>query len=163
MTLGEIIKEYRTEHGLSMDAFSERSGISKAYISLLEKNKHPQTGKPIAPSIQCIKQAADGMGIDFNVLFSKIDGDVSLSDSPTIAKIPRADTSILTKNEKILLETYRKLPELSKKRLQKYVSALSDMHALEEPVLNAANSRTDIVIPEGIDTSDDDIMDDENF
>lgn len=51
MTLGEIIKEYRTAHNLSMDAFSEKSGISKAYISLLEKNKHPKTGKPIAPSI----------------------------------------------------------------------------------------------------------------
>lgn len=45
MTLGDIIKQYRDDHSLSMDAFSERSGISKAYISLLEKNKHPKTGK----------------------------------------------------------------------------------------------------------------------
>lgn len=82
MTLGDIIKEYRTTHNLSMDAFSERSGISKAYISLLEKNKHPKTGKPIAPSIQSIKQAADGMGIDFNTLFGKIDGNVDISDTP---------------------------------------------------------------------------------
>ena len=52
MTLGEIIKKYRKDNNLSMDAFSERSGISKAYISLLEKNKHPKTGKPITPSIQ---------------------------------------------------------------------------------------------------------------
>lgn len=81
MTLGDIIKEYRTTHNLSMDAFSERSGISKAYISLLEKNKHPKTGKPIAPSIQSIKQAADGMGIDFNTLFGKIDGNVDISDT----------------------------------------------------------------------------------
>lgn len=67
MTLGDIIKQYRTSQHLSMDAFSEKSGISKAYISLLEKNKHPKTGKTIAPSIQCIKQAADGMGMDFNL------------------------------------------------------------------------------------------------
>lgn len=79
MTLGAIIKNYRLEHGLSMDAFSERSGISKAYISLLEKNRHPKTGKSIAPSIQCIKQAADGMSMDFNVLFSMLDGDVTLN------------------------------------------------------------------------------------
>jgi transcriptional regulator with XRE-family HTH domain len=50
---------------LSMDAFSDRSGISKSYISLLEKNKHPKTGKGISPSIQCIKQAAIGMNMDF--------------------------------------------------------------------------------------------------
>lgn len=76
MTLGDIIKEYRREHNLSMDSFSEKSGISKAYISLLEKNRHPKTGKTIAPSVQCIKQAADGMNMDFNVLFSTIDGEV---------------------------------------------------------------------------------------
>lgn len=80
MTLGEIIKKYRTEHDMSMDAFAAISGISKAYISLLEKNKHPKTGKPIAPSIQSIKQAADGMGMDFNTLFNMLDGDVTLPD-----------------------------------------------------------------------------------
>ncbi len=82
MTLGEIIKKYRTTHNLSMDAFSDRSGISKAYISLLEKNKHPKTGKEIAPSIQSIKQAADGMGMDFNILFGMLDGNVTIDDSP---------------------------------------------------------------------------------
>lgn len=85
MTLGEIIKNYRTEHNLSMDAFSEKSGISKAYISLLEKNKHPKTGKAIAPSIQCIKQAAVGLDLDFNYLFSILDCDVSLSEMDNIA------------------------------------------------------------------------------
>ena len=80
MTLGDIIKNYRVTHSLSMDAFSEKSGISKAYISLLEKNKHPKTGKPIAPSIQCIKQAADGMSMDFDTLFKKIDGSVVLDE-----------------------------------------------------------------------------------
>lgn len=86
LTLGEIIKKYRSIHNLSMDAFSEKSGISKAYISLLEKNRHPKTGKPIAPSIQSIKQAADGMDMDFNTLFSMIDGDVKISDSGSYKK-----------------------------------------------------------------------------
>lgn len=81
MTLGEIIKQYRTTHSMSMDAFSEKSGISKAYISLLEKNKHPKTGKPIAPSIQSIKQAAEGMGMDFNYLFGLLDGNVDISEA----------------------------------------------------------------------------------
>lgn len=82
MTLGDIIKAYRTEHKLSMDAFSERSGISKAYISLLEKNKHPKTGKEIAPSIQSIKQAAHGMGMSFDDLFALIDSNVSIVEEP---------------------------------------------------------------------------------
>lgn len=83
MSLGDIIKSYRLSHGkMSMDSFAERSGISKAYISLLEKNSHPKTGKPIAPSIQVIKQAADGMGMDFDTLFSMLEGEVSLSEQP---------------------------------------------------------------------------------
>ena len=83
MTLGEIIKSYRITNDLSMDAFSERSGISKSYISLLEKNRHPKTGKEIAPSLQCIKQAADGMNMDFNTLFSMLDGNVAVNTEDT--------------------------------------------------------------------------------
>ncbi len=80
LTLGDIIKDYRKTNKMSMDLFAEKSGLSKAYISLLEKNRHPKTGKPIAPSIQCIKQAAKGMNVDFNILFGKINGDVLLLD-----------------------------------------------------------------------------------
>ncbi|WP_283683421.1 helix-turn-helix domain-containing protein [Parablautia sp. Marseille-Q6255] len=86
MLLGDIIKAYRLNHGkMSMDLFSEKSGISKAYISLLEKNKHPKTGKPIAPSIQVIKQAADAMGMDFDTLFSMLEGEVSLSEQKIVS------------------------------------------------------------------------------
>ena len=97
MTLGEIIKRYRLEHGLSMDAFSEKSGISKAYISLLEKNKHPKTGKPITPSIQCIKQASDGMNMDFNTLFNMLDGNVSITEqeSDTSSRKKRITIKVL--------------------------------------------------------------------
>lgn len=114
MTLGDIIKEYRVTHKLSMDAFSDKSGISKAYISLLEKNKHPKTGKAIAPSIQCIKQAADGMNMDFNTLFSMIDGNVNLKEDPDpkdIALTPKDERDI----EKILDQTREQL--LSQKGL----------------------------------------------
>lgn len=79
MTLGEYIKNYRMEHSMSMDDFAKKSGISKAYISLLEKNKHPKTGNPIAPSVESIRKAATGMNMDFDALFKMIDGNVSLS------------------------------------------------------------------------------------
>lgn len=106
MTLGDIIKDYRKSHSMSMDLFAEKSGISKAYISLLEKNRHPKTGKPIAPSIQCIKQAADGMNMDFNALFGMIDGNVSLIEEKSADPLtPRDERDI----EKILDQTREKL------------------------------------------------------
>lgn len=40
MTLGDVISKYRAEHGISMDKFAELSGISKAYISILERNRN---------------------------------------------------------------------------------------------------------------------------
>lgn len=107
MTLGDVIKNYRTDNKISMDTFSELSGISKAYISLLEKNKHPKTGKPIIPSIQVIKQAANAMSIDFNELFSLIDSDVSLENNQLeeqrlTAKDNREISSILANTEELL-------------------------------------------------------------
>ncbi|WP_083588902.1 helix-turn-helix domain-containing protein [Clostridium sp. Marseille-P3244] len=50
-----------------------------------------------------------------------------------------------------------------KKRLQKLLLKSSEQIFDNDTELNAAHARTDIDIPEGIDTSDDDIMDDENF
>ena len=49
MRLGEIIKKYRADHNMSMDDFSERSGISKSYISLLEKKSPPANRKTYHP------------------------------------------------------------------------------------------------------------------
>ncbi|HEQ7796970.1 TPA: helix-turn-helix transcriptional regulator, partial [Streptococcus pyogenes] len=39
MKLGEIIKNFREEKKLSMDRFAEKSGLTKGYISMLEKNE----------------------------------------------------------------------------------------------------------------------------
>lgn len=78
MRLGLIIQEYRREHSLSMDEFSKKCELSKAYIGLLEKGIHPKTGKTIIPSITTIKKAAKGMNINFDELFSKLDEDIAL-------------------------------------------------------------------------------------
>ena len=70
-TLGEIIKAYRSEHDMSMDDFAKASGISKAYISVLEKNKRPGSDKPVQPSVKCVLQAAKAMGVDgVNLMFA---------------------------------------------------------------------------------------------
>lgn len=74
MNLGELIKEYRNKNGLTMDSFAEKSGLSKSYISVLEKNRHPKTGLPIEPSLQVIKKVAKGMGITYEILMKRLDG-----------------------------------------------------------------------------------------
>lgn len=75
MNLGKIIKKYRDDNKLSMDKFAKMSGVSKAYISVLEKNKRPKTGKPVTPSISIIKNIAKAMNISFDELFNTLEDD----------------------------------------------------------------------------------------
>lgn len=107
MTLGSIIKQYRIEHDLSMDDFAKVSGISKAYISLLEKDKHPQTGKPITPSVKFIKMAAKGMGVDFDVVFKQLDGSVTINNIDVGSQKTSSRKMQLTESEKLHIAKYR--------------------------------------------------------
>lgn len=85
MTLGDIIKAYREEHGLSMRDFARASGLTKGFISMLEHNMNPKTREPIKPSVRTIQMAAKGMFMDFNTLFEMISGDcmIDLTDNYT--------------------------------------------------------------------------------
>lgn len=78
MTLGEIIKKYRESHDMSMDDFSRASGISKAYISMLEKNKG-RTGKVIVPTIETIKKVAGAMYMSYDEVFGMLDNNLPVS------------------------------------------------------------------------------------
>lgn len=63
---------------MSMDKFSKMSGISKAYISMLEKNR-TQRGEEPAPSIEMYRNVADAIGVDVDELVRMVDGKVLLS------------------------------------------------------------------------------------
>ena len=56
MNLGEWIKTYRKEKHLSMQAFADLCGFSKAYIGQLEKGVNPTTGRPISPTMQTFEK-----------------------------------------------------------------------------------------------------------
>ena len=79
MTLGEYIKKYRTDHKYSMDEFAKRVSMSKAYISILERNYNPSTGKAAVPSLETVRRVALATGTDFNELIARLDGDQQIS------------------------------------------------------------------------------------
>ncbi len=83
MKLGELLKSYRTEHKLSMDAFCELSDLTKGYISMLEKNEHPKSKKPIIPSYETIEKIAKGMQISVEALIDKLDDDQEIQINAT--------------------------------------------------------------------------------
>lgn len=89
MNLGEIIKKFRNDNELSMDKFAKMSNLSKAYISVLEKNKRPKTGKPVTPSIPVIKNVAEAMNMSFDELFNMLEDNqiISIGTDNIIKKI----------------------------------------------------------------------------
>lgn len=89
MTLGDYIREYRKAHSCSMEDFARKAGLSKAYVSILERNHNPSTGKAAIPSLDTIKRVAAATGMDCNALLATLDGSLSASLKPEIgASLP---------------------------------------------------------------------------
>ena len=73
MYIGEFIKNYRKAHKLSMQDFSNLTGLSKAYVGMLEKIYNPKTNQPISPSIDKLNQIAIGIGLSLDDLLKELD------------------------------------------------------------------------------------------
>ena len=142
MTIGKRIKRLRTDMGMSQVEFASAIGVSKQTLYKYEND------------------------IITNIPSDKIEAMAELTQKSPAYLMGWTEPNILImldNKEKMLIETYRKLPDDSKAKLSTYAAMLSNIYMLEEPILNAANTRTDISLPDGTDTSDDNIMDDDDF
>lgn len=122
MTLGELVKKYRNEHDLSLRDFSRISGVSNGYISMLEKNEHPKTKKPIVPSIEKMKCIASAMGMTLDALLEIID-----EDQPVSISKDRSSASAFSASETELIMKYRRLNADGKKKLSERADELLDL------------------------------------
>lgn len=92
MTLGEIVKAYRTQHRLTMEQFAQKSGLSKGYISMLEKNRNPNSNKPIVPSLETIQSVAAAMCVDLTQVLAQMEGkeqDMRVFELDNIMPLPQ--------------------------------------------------------------------------
>lgn len=87
MTIGNLVKTYRQEHDLPMQEFADRCGLSKSYISMLEKNINPRNNKPIIPTIETYKKIARGMNLDLDSLLKMLDS-TELVDLSKVDTVP---------------------------------------------------------------------------
>ncbi len=78
MLLGEIIKQYREEHNMSLQDFANLIGTSRSYIHMLEKNVNPATNKPISPSIETLKSLAKAMNINLETLLKQLNNEQNI-------------------------------------------------------------------------------------
>lgn len=113
-TLGNVINEYRRTHSMSMDVFAERSGLSKSYISMLEKNRDGR-GNPIAPSLETISKVAKGMGCSFDAVFNQLDPAqrITINTKDSYEASP-ADSLVLSDEETRIILRYRQMNDSEK-------------------------------------------------
>jgi len=119
MYLGEILYDYRAKNKLTLKQFSERSDLSVAYLSQLENNRNPKTGRPTIPSPETFLKVAKAMNMDVDELFRKVD-----QNQPICLSSSSLD-SILTKDEEALLNYYRAMNREGRDKLTEYAEDLA--------------------------------------
>lgn len=149
MTVGKRIKELREKNGMSQVDLADRINVSKQTLYKYENDLITNI-----PSDK-VEAAADILGVSPAYLMGWDKQTNRLSAYLSI-----------TKHEDRLITEYRKLNNMGKVKILQTVqemncSPLYNDNYQEE--LKAAHPRTDIDIPTLSDTSDDDIMNDENF
>lgn len=115
MRLGEIIREYRTQHDMSMGDFAKKSGISKPYVSMLEANKNSRDGKSIVPSITTLQKVSRAVNISLNDLLRMLDEDQNIN----------LKSDALDEEQIALLSGYNRLSEGGKKVIMDMIGQLN--------------------------------------
>ena len=160
LQLYKNIKKRRTELHLTQSELATKMGYAdKIMIAKIEKGlvDLPQS-KIIAFAEALHVSPGDLMGWE-------------LSDSDIANAFVSDDLGDIIDNirdfspyEKAHFKSYLHLLEINRKKVDDYTNQLLSLQQMETDVqLNAAQARTDINVPEGADTSDDDIMDDKDF
>ena len=88
MKLSNIVIDYRKRLQISQREFARRCGLSNSYISFIENEYNPRTGKPIVPTIEQYRKIAAGMDITVQRLFELLD-----KDSPVNLQYFASDSS----------------------------------------------------------------------
>lgn len=114
MNIKDYVYNYRKEHGLSMEAFGKKCGLSRAYISILEKGINPTTGKAFVPTIDTLKRIADSTGADLDSLLKMLDDD-------QVVVVNRVPSLELTEKEIEHIKKYRQLDAGGQDRVDRMI------------------------------------------
>ena len=129
MTIGEAVRNYRKEHGLTQQEFAQQCGLSSAIISFLERGVR-DNGKPYLPKFDTIKKVAKGMGVSGEEIISQCD-DFKLDITVGPEEIPIYDDYIKElynqpPDEAMLIQAYRLIP------IEKRIEAMQAVFAIKD-------------------------------
>ena len=115
MKLSEYIVKFRDDHQLTQRQFASMCGISSGYMSMIENDYNPRTGKPPVLSIPTIKKLASTMGMTIHSLAESVDDE----------NWAIVDEAVLTEDERDVLMFYRDLDIDNKHLVLSVVKALA--------------------------------------
>lgn len=133
MTLGEVIKQFREEHGISQRRFALKCNVSNGYISMLERGKNPKTDKPIDTSLPTLKAMASVMGMSLNDLLTLVDDDMMVDLSDNHIHLAEKNTPTdesgrieLSAKDLQILQLLARLDDSTKDEAIRYIRYLAD-------------------------------------
>lgn len=131
MKLSDLIRDYRKQMNISQREFSRKCNLSNTYISFLENEKNPKTGRPLIPTLEQYRKIADGMNTSVQHLFELLDDDApvdlsgvfssnDVSHSPIVipdsAKFAKVMSYMSYEDYKLVIDafdkTYKKMKEM---------------------------------------------------
>ena len=117
MKLSAIITDYRSRMQISQREFARRCDLSNSYISFIENEMNPKTGRPMVPTLEQYQKLASGMDMTVHQLFELLDEDSPVDLRPSVSP-PPADEP---KNDeiRILIPGISKLPPEQVERMKK--------------------------------------------
>ncbi|GAE34509.1 helix-turn-helix domain-containing protein [Halalkalibacter akibai] len=91
--IGERVKKYRLEKGLSLSELAERAGVAKSYLSSIERNIQSN------PSIQFLEKISSVLGVTVEVLLNEDNPYEKDLDSSWVELVREAMDSGITKDQ----------------------------------------------------------------
>lgn len=149
MKLGEFIHNYRIKNKLTMQDFANKAGLSKGYISMLEKNQHPQSRRQLTPSLETYQKIATAANLTLDELISVLDGnemvsmyndetDESREESSLVSGIANLlqDKSYDVQNDAlILMECFVECDTYNRGKILAYAQGISEKAPSEEEAI----------------------------
>ena len=116
MKLSTIISDYRKRLQISQREFARRCGLSNSYISFIENELNPRTGRPMVPTLEQYRKIAAGMDLSVHQLFGLLDEDAPVD----LHADPVPESSTPNQDEiRILIPGISKLPPEQVERMKK--------------------------------------------
>lgn len=128
MKLSQIVTDYRSRMQISQREFARRCNLSNSYISFIENEFNPRTGRPIVPTLEIYQKIAAGMEMSVHQLFGILDEDapVDLGLNPLPVKDKEAEPipAIHTEEARILAKGIDKLPKEQREQALSVIRAM---------------------------------------